>query len=734
MNYENEIKSILAKRGIVAEDEVQRFLNPSIQNLHDPFLLNSMDKAVTRIEEAIKQKQTILIYGDYDADGICSVSILFLYLKSRGVDPIVFIPNRHTDGYGLNEETIEMLSEKYFPDLFITVDTGISAKSEIALLNELGIDCIVTDHHEPPAELPDCIVVDPKVQGQKYPFNGLSGAGVVFKLVSALGGVENALQYLDICAISTIGDIVPLQDENRIITTYGLNLINAKDCRPSIAYLKKVLKLDKFSSTDISFKVVPRLNASGRMDSCLKCFHFLISKDNAELKEIFESIEQDNNERLRQTSESVVEVEQSLKQCDIENNPVIIVRQDNLNLGIIGIVASRLCSTYLRPVFVFARAEDGSLKCSVRSIDGINVFSILDKYRHLMIDIGGHSLAGGLTIAPENFQELVDCVQSEVKKIVKTIDLTEQDEYDLEITERHLNMKFAEALVALEPFGFGNPKPTLLLKSKDLIYENMKSFRHYKILTPQKKEIVSFFGNKFVPYFHSNCEKNVLLQIDIDTFMGKEKVKAITRKITATNYHNDGTEEDAILLSLFYKILSLSARKKETKFFSSSAEIKEVLSSKYGTLVMAGETARGANINDGLSQLIVDAFPSQLATTHILSSFLPVLNSQVLLYKNLVFMDGYIWKDQYSCFEKNLFVKNKLIDVKKYSIDRQVFAKGYSAIRKLLPLEYNNFKEELIVDYLIDKLIMIGVFFKKECFSVEREFRMAIKKLVYYVF
>ena len=406
MLYEEKVKNILRKRGISTEKEIRDFLEPSLNALHDPKLLKGMDEATRRIFQAIEEKQTVLIYGDYDADGICSVSMLYLFLKSKGIEPIAFIPNRHTDGYGLSEETVEYIASTYFPDLVITVDTGISAHDEVEMLKDCGIDVIVTDHHEPPEVLPECVIVDPKCAGQDYPFNGLCGAGVVFKVIQYMGGLDEALKYVDICAISTIGDIVPLLDENRVLTKFGLDVINSDNPRPSIAYFKRVSKIVKLDSTDISFKLVPRLNASGRMDSAFKGFEFLIGEDESVIAEKYASIEEDNNERLKQSQEIQNEINRQLIGIDLNSEPAIFVKSENINLGLIGIIASKLCGQYLRPVFVFTADENGNFKASIRSIDGINVFELLDKHRAELIDVGGHSLAGGLTIAPENYDKL----------------------------------------------------------------------------------------------------------------------------------------------------------------------------------------------------------------------------------------------------------------------------------------------------------------------------------------
>ncbi len=693
--YEDKIIDILKKRGISSQEEIHRFLYPSIKDFHNPLLLCGMNNAIERINSAIDEKQTVLIYGDYDTDGICSVSMLYLYLKSRGIEPIAFIPNRHTDGYGLSEETIDLIVNTYFPDLLITVDTGISSYNEIETLKDCGIDVIVTDHHEPPELIPECIVIDPKISNQEYPFKGLSGAGVVFKLIQALSGLDEALKYVDICAISTIGDIVPLIDENRIITKLGLEKINEKDCRPSIKHLKEFLKVDSFSSTDITFKVVPRLNASGRMDSAFKGFEFMISEDPNEIKEKFDEIEADNNERLKQSQEIQIEVNNELKNLDFNKEPAIFIRNDNINLGLIGILASKLCNQFNRPVFIFSCSEDGNLKASIRSIDGINIFEILDKYRDMLVDVGGHSLAGGLTITQENYAEFRTVMQREICELFNRLEKKDAIEYDIEIQESDICMDFIEALERLEPFGFQNPKPVFLLNGEKFFYYETKSFKHFKIVSPARKEVMSFFGVKYCPYFKMKGKKSLYLTLEKDTFFKTPKVKAMLKSMTAEIGEIYKAKEYATVKSLYRQYLSLYSSEKNNNvtFYNNNQEVEGLIRARSGSLIVTDEFRLAQSIAKKYN-LKIDVSPIADGQTMVLYNPLQCTDYNGLVqYSNIIFLDGYKFKSEFEYITANVFVKNNEIKTSNIDCSRETFANYYKLLMSKLPTGGNDIIE-----------------------------------------
>lgn len=558
MNYKDLINDLLAKRGLETESERVQFLHPTLDAFHNPFLLDNMKEAVERINSAIENKEKIVIYGDYDCDGISAVSILVLYLRTRGVEPVGFIPSRHTDGYGLSSVTVERIANTYKPDLVITVDTGISAYKEIAEFKKLGIDTIVTDHHEPPAIIPDTIVIDPKISGQQYPFNGLSGAGVAFKLVQALSGLDEAMKYVDIACVSTVGDIVPLLDENRAIVKFGLEQINSKSPRPSIGYLKSKLKLLKATSTDIAFKIVPRLNACGRISQADKCYQFMISTSGVELEELYTQIEADNDARLEMTSEIFDDIDNIIKDIDLNEEPAVFIRNDSYNIGLIGIIASKLVGLLNRPVFIFSTSDDGKLKASVRSVEGIDIFQILDSHRDLMEDVGGHSLAGGLTILPEQYDALKSAVMADLNKLDKSLfKQKKNDSFDAEISPWDINMKLASMVAELEPFGFMNPCPVFKLRTNSTSYTPMKSIKHYKIGV-EDNEIVSFFGDNLVPAFLTPAEKELLVTLEVDEYFSRPRAKAMLKECSLKSYCFADENNYHLAKEIYYSALSPS--------------------------------------------------------------------------------------------------------------------------------------------------------------------------------
>lgn len=710
MDYNLLIKDLLKKRGFETEAEMDAFLHPSRDCFHDPFLLSGMREAVERITRAINAQETIVIYGDYDCDGISAVSILDLFFKSRGISPIGFIPSRHTDGYGLSYDTVEFIVKEYQPSLVITVDTGISAKNEVAELKRRGVDVIVTDHHEPPAEIPDTIVVDPKIEGQAYPFNGLSGAGVAFKLVQALSDLDTALKYVDITAISTVGDIVPLLDENRMIVKLGLKEINHKNARPAVAFLRSKLKLKNITSTDIAFKIVPRLNACGRISTAEKCYKFMVEENPNALSSLYDAIEEDNNLRLDMSSKIMSRVDKVLNTINLNHEPAVFIRDDEINLGLIGIVASKLVNTLNRPVFVVTADEAGNLKASVRSVDGINIFNILDKYRELMIDVGGHSLAGGLTISPENYERLKEVVNEELSKI--PVDAFKQnviEEYDAEILPSDINMNLASKLDELEPFGFMNPRPVFKISTETTDYAPLKSIKHYKIGLSHGIEVMSFFGENLVPYFKSNAKKDLLVTMEVDRFFSQPRARATLKHISCKDYKLTDEEDYAFAKEIFY--ITQDGLPKEC------SGLTEEKIADFGTLVIINSYERALEYSKNLGLKIM-LEPLESGESVIVYNPRRTLDSSRLKMYHKFFV---VESTNEAGYLAGLGFDVALIsgaDKKlSLSLDREAFKNAYIQITRVLPAGGNNFFEAVEVlggrtklsPSLITAVVKIGV-------------------------
>ena len=392
----NLITSQIIANKNLSDEQIKTFLNPTRENFYDPFLLPDMEKAVDRILKAIKNKEKITIFGDYDVDGITSTTVLKKYLEERGLEVGYYIPNRLKQGYGLNCDAIKEIADKK-TELMITVDCGISGIDEVEYANSLGIDTIVTDHHEPVETLPKGLaVIDPKIEKSKYPFRELAGVGVVFKLIQALSIKQNLdakeyLKYLDLVCLGTISDIVPLVDENRVITKLGLMLIQTHR-NLGLKYLLEACSFKKVDSGTVSFGIAPRINACGRMgyaDDALKLF---ITQDTNEIKTLTNKLNEYNKER-QDTEKNIINqaLEEIEKTKENEKN-IIILSNQGWHHGVIGIVASKITETYLKPSILLCE-EDGICKGSGRSVSGLDLHEALTNVSGDLEKYGGHAMA-----------------------------------------------------------------------------------------------------------------------------------------------------------------------------------------------------------------------------------------------------------------------------------------------------------------------------------------------------
>lgn len=448
------LAELLISRNIDTEEKVRKYLHPSIENLYDPFLMKGMQEAVERMNVAIAEQQKVVIYGDYDADGVCAASILSLYLSSRGLNVYVHIPNRVGDGYGLNVESIENIIEKCCPDLILTCDCGISGHEEVAYAMDLGVDVIVTDHHEVADIVPECIVVNPKQTDCAYPCDFLCGAGIAFKLVQALGGVESALQFADLAAVATIADLVPLLDENRLIVQLGLKKLE----EGANFGLKLLIEDQKLTypvhSGDIAYKIAPRINAAGRMGDAYRAFEMLTDSNTQYVRSIVNEINEDNEKRKKLCDKLYAEALTDLQYEDLIRNRSVILSNPEWEKGITGILAARLAGDFHRPAFVMVSSGD-YYKGTSRSIPGINIYELLSAVSDVLVEFGGHSQAAGFSIEEKN----IPLFKSRVNEYLQTFPaelFAMHPEYDMEISESELDLPLCRALECMEPTGNSN--------------------------------------------------------------------------------------------------------------------------------------------------------------------------------------------------------------------------------------------------------------------------------------
>lgn len=460
------LASLLVNRGIETPEEAQEFLFDKGQSFHDPYLLRGMDIAVNRIKEAISSQEPILIFGDYDADGVTSTSVMMITLQELGANVHFYIPNRFTEGYGPNEGAFRYAADTGIR-LIITVDTGIAALHEAQVAKELGMDLIITDHHEPGPELPQALaIIHPKIEDNKYPFLDLAGVGVAFKLAHALYG-KLPEHLLELVAIGTVADLVPLRGENRLIVKRGLSKLRMTE-RPGIKALLKVsgVEASTINEESIGFAIGPRINAAGRLDSADPAVHLLLTDDPYEADMIAEEIEELNKERQELVA-SIAEdaINEVQEKYPTEEYSIIVVGKQGWNPGVIGIVASKLVEKFYRPAIVLSFDEEtGLAKGSARSIEGFDLFNNLSLCRDILPHFGGHPMAAGMTLKISDVEDLRARLNHLAKEQLTEEDFIPVSELDTAVEVEAVDLKAIEELQMLAPFGISNPKPRILLK------------------------------------------------------------------------------------------------------------------------------------------------------------------------------------------------------------------------------------------------------------------------------
>ena len=465
----SEVACLLFQRGIKDESSLKKFLDPSLEDLHDPYLLHDMEKAVERIRQAIERGELILVYGDYDADGMTSASIVKESLEQLGAECLIYLPNRFTDGYGPNASVYKYFIEQQGVSLIVTVDNGVAGHEGIDLAQSMGVDVIVTDHHSMPEVLPDAYaIVHPEHQEADYPFKHLAGCGVAFKLACALLE-EVQVELLDLVAIGTIADMVSLTDENRIMVQYGLEVLR----NTQRLGLQELFEVAGISSSDLTeetvgFQLAPRLNALGRLDDPNPAIDLLTGFDDEEVHEIALMIQEKNEER----KEIVQAIYEEAKSLVDPNKSVQVLAKEGWNPGVLGIVAGRLLEELGQTVIVL-NIEDGSAKGSARSIEAVDIFEALDPHRELFIAFGGHAGAAGMTLEAEQLDALSEILETYVKDKGIDAKCKSQLYLDEELDLENLNLDTVKSFERLAPFGMDNQKPIFYIR--DFQVENARS-------------------------------------------------------------------------------------------------------------------------------------------------------------------------------------------------------------------------------------------------------------------
>ncbi len=496
-NISRLLAQILINRGITDDEQIDVFLNPKRNNFHNPFLMNDMEKAVDRIIKAIENKEKTIIYGDYDVDGITSITVLKQFLEERGLETDYYIPNRLDEGYGLNSKAVEAIANKKYT-LMITVDCGISGINEVKLANDLNIETIITDHHEPLDELPSAYaIIDAKRKDNTYPFRGLAGVGVVFKLIQAISiklhlDEKEYLKYLDIVCIGTISDIVPLVDENRVIAKLGLMLVK----QTKNIGLKTLVKETGYKNIDsgmVSFGIAPRINASGRMGKQEEALRLFLTTDLKEAETITNNLNEYNLERQKIEKNIFEQAISQIEKENISDLNSIVLAGENWHHGVIGIVASRITEKFFKPtILICIEGKEG--KGSGRSIPGFDLHEALVKSAGYLKKYGGHEMAVGLSLDKnqfEGFKKYFEEIAKEknVKSIIPVINI------DCEITKKDLNKSTIEQMQLLEPYGEKNKPPLIVYKNiKIASIRTLLEGKHLKISLRDGNEIINAIG------------------------------------------------------------------------------------------------------------------------------------------------------------------------------------------------------------------------------------------------
>lgn len=544
-------------RGLDDAAHLREFLGEG-EPLSDPFLLKDMDKAAARITRAVDNMEKIAVYGDYDADGVTSTAMLYSYLETRGADVIFYIPQREGEGYGMNIGAVEYLKEQGV-SLIVTVDNGISSVQEVARANELGIDVVVTDHHRPQEILPDAVaVVDAYRPDDTSPYKHFSGVGIAFKLLMALedgaGDVEDLLEaYSDLAAIGTIGDIVPLTGENRTLIRAGLERLSQSD-RPGVQALLENAGIagKALTSTNVAFTLVPRINATGRMGAPERAVRLLISGYEEEAEVLSEEICADNEERRRVEAEIAEAAFADIEAKGYMKDRVVVVDGENWHHGVIGIVASRVTERCGKPCMIISRGETEA-KGSGRSIEGFSLFEAICACGDLLVKFGGHPMAAGITLKPENieaFRKRINRYAAEHFPQMPTQTVT----LDCKLNPAALSVSMAQSLTQLEPFGNGNPQPVFGLFNMELSNVTPVGGGGHLRLTLEKNGAVITamrFNTKpeELPY-HIGDKIDLAVQLEAREFRGQPSLTVIVRDMKFAAFN---TEKNIASLASFEK-------------------------------------------------------------------------------------------------------------------------------------------------------------------------------------
>lgn len=691
---ENTVK-LLFSRDLTTKEQIADFLNCGINNFYNPFLLSGMTEAKNKIQMAIENKKKILVVGDYDTDGICATAILYKYFESIGVQVDYFLPNRFLDGYGLTMETVDKIVSEFNPEFIITVDCGISCYKEVEYIKSKGIEIIVTDHHEIPEITPDCVCVDPKLPSN-YPFKELCGAGVALKLVQALAGLTEALKYTNIAALATVADIVTLKSENRAIVKHGLE--NQDSLPVGVKKLISNLKITNLTSSDIAFKLAPKLNTAGRMGDATVAYKLFIEKNPVEIINILTSLEEQNNQRIEAGNSIYEECMIILSNTCVSNLKSIVLHSPHWHSGVLGIVCAKLTEKFNKPVCLLTKV-DNVYKGSFRSLPGIDIFKELTKCNDLLVKFGGHSGAAGLTIEEKNIEKFIETLNNNIAAEYSNDVFEVVKSYDFDFNKEDISCEFIKELSILEPFGYGNEKPVFKYTFNNIKPERLKNYPNFLKFKADKFEMISFSLNEYFDSLSTNCNKTVLLDVSVETFNKKEKLKAVIKSITLDKLNTNVKNE--ICLGYYAKQLNtpiLSETNDVCRVHSN--QLESLLKDGVGTLIISNSFDTYNYIANNYYHCITNFETYQVKELNGSNTLLYLAKNtkNFTLYKNIVFVDN-ILHDNYlkNISTQNIYVlensslSNVFTDL---SVDRKIFGIYHNAIKSLATKNLSSYSEQ----------------------------------------
>ncbi len=582
-NLSQTAAAILYGRGVNTPEKAEAFIHPSKSHFISPFKMRGMQEACSLIKLARDEEWDVLVYGDYDADGVCAATIMGGALKDYGVNVRVYVPERR-NGYGVTVAAIDEIFEDYFPQLVITVDCGISNAEEVEYLKESGCEVIVTDHHELPENIPDCICINPKFE-DGYPYDNLCGAGVAFKVACALNG-KSAYKYLDFAALATVADSVPLMGENRDIVAEGLKLINTSPRKCFSNFLTKTQ--DGADAHTLAFTIAPKINAAGRMGDAASALALFSETDEKAVFELSARLTSYNQERQLKCDELYNQAKAKLSERGAYGR-VIMLWDESWNSGFVGIVAARLAEEYGRPVILFVN-NGGMLKGSARSIEGVNIFDALKACSDFISEFGGHSQAAGVNVTEENFALLEGALNEYMERTYTAEDFIPTI-YISGMLEGENVLRLSRELETFEPYGVGNKRPMFAAKVEECRPRAIKPFSPHLTFKCGGLEMMFFGGAKYAEILRSPAPKTLVFEYNVSRFRGREYVRGFVRDVIYSSesggYAGEYIAANAVMRAALPQVSC-------SPVYKTAAEIDKIMEEDdggYGTLYIAEDYA-----------------------------------------------------------------------------------------------------------------------------------------------